>query len=135
MSTPSASEWATRIFGYGDDNVAIDGEYEGEVGCFGATLENPVSISCSDGTTCRVFYEKMNQAGTEALGVWGIIVDTQGDLFDHLEECWDDDADPYSDILYLRPVITRVEAKFGRPEPWEDDDEEEEKPGKWHRVR
>ena len=49
-----------------------------------------------DGTVAEISYGKGN------LSVWEINIKKEGCLFHHLEQCFDEDAKVYSDILYMR---------------------------------
>lgn len=96
---------ATRIYGASDDLVEVDGEGGGEVGCYGTDdKEQGVLILCSDGTVAEVKYCKRVPA------VWGIDVLRKGKLFQKLEPCDDEDADPHSDQLFLEDGIKWVYA-------------------------
>ena len=95
----------TRIYGASDDLIEFDGEYHGEVGCYGTDdNEHGVLVVCSDCTVLEVKYGKNDSA------VWGINVLRKGSLFDHIEPCDDEDADPYSDQVFLKPGIKWIYA-------------------------
>ena len=94
------SESGTKVYGASDDMIEFDGEVRGEVGCYGTDdREHGVLVMFSDATVVEVKYGK-NDAG-----IWEIKVLRKGALFDRIELCDDEDADPYSDVLYLKPGI------------------------------
>ena len=87
----------TKVYGASDDLVEVEGDINGEVGCYGTDdNEHGVLIILSDGTLLEVKYGKSDMA------IWGITLIKAGDLFDRIEPCSDEDADPYSDIAYFR---------------------------------
>lgn len=83
-----------KVYGCSDDLVEIENSKytDDEIGCF----ESDVIIIFTDGTKIRVRYPK--QPG---LGVWGINVEIQGTAEQTLTECFDGDADIYSDIFEI----------------------------------
>lgn len=90
----------TRVYGASDDLIEFDGELRGEIGCYGSgDDEHPlgVLVAFSDGTILAVRYGKPANGG-----VWAIDVLRQGDLFDRIEVCNDEDADPYSDQVFFK---------------------------------
>lgn len=89
---------ATRIYGRSDDLVEFDGDVHGEMGCFGTDEENHpgVMVVCSDGTVLVVKY------GKGGLGIWGVTVTRQGELFERIEPCEDEDAAVYSDVAHFK---------------------------------
>jgi hypothetical protein len=93
----------TRVFGYSDDNVCAEGDFSDEWGCWNTDLV----LTCSDGTELHTHYGKEINGVTD--GIWSISVIMKGALFDRLEECFDADADPYSDIVYFRDGLTAIE--------------------------
>src|SRR5690606_35610578 len=81
----------TQIYGYSDDNVAFEGDVCGEVGAYGTDdSAQGVLVVCDDGTMLEVKY------GKGGMGIWGINILKQGTLFDRVDYCSDEDADPYS---------------------------------------
>lgn len=89
----------TLVYGCSDDLLEFDGDVRGEVGCYDVKPEKPLTVTFSDGTKIEAFYEK------NELAVWGIKVLKKGKLFDRIEECDDEDADPYSDQLFFKPGL------------------------------
>ena len=83
-----------KVYGESDDLVEIEGSKytEDEIGCY----KSDVIIIFTDGTEIRVGYPK--QPG---LGVWGINVETKGTAEQKLTECFDEDAEVYSDIFEI----------------------------------
>lgn len=97
---------ATKIYGQSDDLIEVDGDVRGEVGCYG-TDENKhpgVLLTCSDGTVLAVKYGKASMA------IWQIVVHRQGDLFDRIDACMDEDANPYSDVAHFKDGLKWVMA-------------------------
>ncbi len=80
-----------KIFGHSDDLVEFEGQMNDEFDCY-----DGLKISFIDGTQVLISYGKGN------LGIWKIEVLSIGDKFDRLEECFDEDAEIYSDILYMK---------------------------------
>lgn len=87
----------TKVYGQSDDNIYFEGDVYGQVSKYN-TDEAPrgVLVYFSDGTILEVKYGKLGR------GIWGIMIHKQGDLFDRIEPCFDEDADIYSDIAYFR---------------------------------
>lgn len=87
----------TKVYGQSDDNIYFEGDVYGQVSKFG-TDDAPqgVLLFFSDGTILEVKYGKLGR------GIWGITLHNQGELFDRIELCDDEDADIYSDIAYFR---------------------------------
>lgn len=86
-----------RVYGYSDDNLVLDGApYPAdEIDCF----DQDVVIDFDDGTQIRAGYSKPN------LGVWYIKVENKGTATQKLTECFDEDAELYSDVF-------EIEAKY-----------------------
>ena len=87
----------TKIYGASDDLIEADGDVCGEVGCYGTDdQEHGVLLLLSDGTLLEVKYGKAD------MGVWGITLVIAGELFEKIEPCSDEDADPHSDVAYFK---------------------------------
>ena len=82
-----------KVYGYSDDNLVLDGApYPAdEIGCF----ESNVLVRFSDGTLIKAGYGKDN------LGVWWIKILEKGNAPQTLTECFDEDAEIYSDIFEI----------------------------------
>ena len=80
----------TKIFGVSDDLIEFRGDVQGEAGA------SKGQITCSDGTVLSVKYGKSD------LAVWQIIYIRAGDLFEKIDLCFDEDADPYSDVAHFK---------------------------------
>lgn len=90
----------TKIYGRSDDLIEFEGDVRGEFGCYGTDdRDRGVLVACSDGTLLEVKY------GKAGLGIWAITLIKQGDLFDRLEVCDDEDAKPYSDVAHFKPGL------------------------------
>lgn len=95
---------STKAFGYSDDVVAVESErFNDEFSAYGRDEANPKIVAFSDGTILEAFYPK-----NKGLGVWGIKVVKAGILFDRIDPCFDEDADPHSDIAHFRDGITNA---------------------------
>lgn len=76
-----------------------------EVGCYGTDeQEHGVLLICSDGTILEIKYGKLDA------GIWGIALHKKGSLFDGIEPCMDQDADPYSDVANFQADLSWVYA-------------------------
>lgn len=94
-----------KVYGYSDDNVCWEGDISDEVGCFRTDLV----LTFSDGTKLRTHYGK--GAGADEEGIWTIEVVAQGSLIDRIEFCHDAEAEIYSDIVYFKDGITKIESR------------------------
>jgi len=83
---------STKIYGASDDLIEFEGDVNGEVGAWDASEKRPANVACSDGTILKFLYAPDDAA------IWKIAVIERGSLFDHLEICTDENANPYSDI-------------------------------------
>jgi len=93
-------ERGTVVYGASDDLVEFDGEFRGEVGCYGTDdREKGVLVVMSDGTLLEVKYGKNEDA------IWEVKLVKKGDLFLRIDQCDDSDADPYSDVAWFAPGI------------------------------
>jgi hypothetical protein len=87
----------TKVYGASDDLIEFQGDVYGEVGCYGTDEdEHGVLVIFNDGTLLEVKYGKAD------MGIWGITVIKEGDLFEHLQICSDEDSDPHSDIALFK---------------------------------
>lgn len=93
----------TRIFGYSDDNVEAEGDISDEWGCYDTDLV----LTFSDGTVLRTHYGKTLPDGSSD-GIWTIILLNRGSLFEGIQECFDSDAEIYSDIAHFQDGLTGV---------------------------
>lgn len=90
----------TTIYGESDDLIEFEGDYVGEVSCYGTDEEDMgVIITVSDGTVLHVKY------GMRRNGVWGIDVLRQGDCYDSYEACFEETDSKYSDRVTMRGHI------------------------------
>lgn len=82
-----------KVYGYSDDIVCIEHIDGGctEVDCY----NRDVRIIFEDGTTIRVGYSKDNA------GIWWIEVEKRGTATQNLVVCEDENAEIYSDVLYI----------------------------------
>ncbi len=95
---------STRIYGASDDLVEIEGDVSGEVDCYDAD----VLLACSDGTAILAHYGKPAR-----VGVWCLTVLREGDLYEGIDLCTSEDADPYSDVVRFRDGLKWVRAGKG----------------------
>jgi len=90
----------TKIYGASDDLIEFDGDFSGEVGCFGTDdRDQGVLVYVSDGTILEVQY------GKGGAGIWEVKLLQRGSLFDKIEPCTDEDTDPYSDVAIFREGV------------------------------
>lgn len=91
---------ATKVYGCSDDLIEFDGDFRGEVGCFGTDdRDNGVLVALSDGTFLEVKFGKNDE------GIWEVKLVKKGELFDRIDQCDDADADPYSDVAHFKAGI------------------------------
>lgn len=91
----------TRVHGASDDLIEFDGDFVGEVGCYGTDdADQGVLVFMSDGTQLEVKYGKGDA------GIWGVVLVKRGELFDRIEQCTDEDARMHSDVAFFRAGIT-----------------------------
>lgn len=88
----------TRIYGTSDDLIEFEGDIYDEIGAYEAQDKG---ILLSDGTVLECSYPKKPD-----LGVWGFKLIRAGHLFDRIEECNDEDAEVYSDVVYFKDGLT-----------------------------
>lgn len=88
---------STKVYGCSDDLIEIEGDVRGEVGFYGSDdREYGVLLLFSDGTILEVKY------GKGKAGIWGIMLMNKGTLFEHINPCNDENANPYSDVAYFK---------------------------------
>ena len=93
----------TKVYGQSDDNIYLDGEYNGQYTYYGTyTAEKGILLIFNDGSILEIKY------GKAELGIWGINIIRKGDLFDRIEYCNNEDADISSDIAYFKKGISFV---------------------------
>ncbi len=101
MDEPKKGE-GTIVFGASDDLIEFRGDVYGESG-YGGDDNSGSLVIFSDGTLLIVKYGKPG-----AGGIWGITVANKGSLFDRVDVCTDEDADPYSDVAYFKTGLKRA---------------------------
>lgn len=91
-----------RIYGASDDLLEIeDSDFEeDEISCY----NQDVRLRFEDGMVARFHYPK-----AENLGVWGCEIRSAGSAGYSLSECFDENADPYSDILETDADLEEIE--------------------------
>jgi hypothetical protein len=99
----------TKVYGASDDLVEFDGDIHGEVCCYGTDDDDHpgVLLVFSDGTLLIVKYGKLGR------GIWGVTLLRQGALFQTIDQCTEEDADPYSDVAYFAPGLKWAYAANG----------------------
>ena len=95
----------TKVYGCSDDLIELDGDIYDEVDCWNGTAE----LRFNDGTLLCIKYGKDDHGG-----VWDIQVIEKGSLFDRKEECTDEDADVYSDVVYFNEGLESFEYEVRR---------------------
>ena len=94
---------STKVYGASDDLIEFEGDVRGEVNHIS---EHVCKVTMSDGTELLVKYGKPDHGG-----VWWVRLETAGPLFDHIDECFDEDATPYSDVAYFKSGLTGARCK------------------------
>lgn len=90
----------TKVYGASDDLIEFEGDFHGEVGCYGTDgRDKGVLVVMSDGTILEVKYGKHNR------GIWEVKLIKSGDLLIDIELCEDEDATIYSDIATFKSGI------------------------------
>lgn len=90
----------TKVYGASDDLIEFEGDFSGEVGCYGTDGDDHgVLVFFSDGTILEVKYGKNDAA------IWGVSLVKKGSLLDRIDQCDDEDADIYSDVAHFRDGI------------------------------
>ena len=94
---------ATKVYGASDDLIEFEGDVRGEVGCYAdEDKEDRGCIMFDDGTVLDARY------GKAGMGIWELRVINKGPLFDRIESCTDEDADPHSDVVYMKDGAKRA---------------------------
>lgn len=89
----------TVVRGRSDDLVDFEGDLYGEFYCSGNTA---LMLMLSDTTVLRISYGHKK-------GIWKIVVDHRGELFDRLDTCEEDDgSENYSDVVHFRDGLKWV---------------------------
>lgn len=88
----------TRVYGCSDDLIEVEGgKAAGEVGYYCSDDDSKGCLLVfDDGTLLSIKY------GKNGMGVWEIKLVRSGDAFDRIEQCADEDADPYSDQAFFK---------------------------------
>ena len=95
----------TKIYGQSDDNIYTEGDYSGQYAYYGTDeQEHGILLVINDGTILEIKYGKGD------LAIWGIQVIKKGILFDRIEYCDNEDANIYSDIVFLKEGIKFIYA-------------------------
>lgn len=93
----------TKIYGNSDDLIESEGDIIGEYSkSYDDRNKKGILITCSDGTHLELKYGKGD------LAVWGISVIRKGELFDHLDYCDNEMAEPNSDIAYFKEGLRYI---------------------------
>lgn len=85
----------TKVYGASDDLIEFDGDFVGEAG----GGDDARLVVLSDGTLLTVRYGKNDEA------IWEVQVLKKGSLFERIEQCTDEDAEPYSDVAHFKKGI------------------------------
>ena len=91
----------TKFYGQSDDLLYAEGDFDEEFGV--AFCPTQRALLVSDGTVLEYSYPK-----TKGLGVWGFKVLHAGPLFDRIEECDNENAEIYSDIVYFKDGVNNA---------------------------
>lgn len=88
----------TRVYGSSYDQIEFEGEVVGELNCYGEPdVDKGVLVFMPDSTLLEVKYGKNNS------DIWEVCLIRKGTHFDRIEQCDNEDADPYSDVAYFKP--------------------------------
>ena len=91
---------STKVYGASDDLIEFEGDVYGEVGYYAGNEDTaPAMIAFSDGTLLTVGY------GKNDLGIWEIKLLRAGELFQRIDPCTDEDANPHSDVAHFAPGL------------------------------
>jgi len=90
----------TRIYGASDDLIEFDGDVRGEVGFYGKDDGPGCLLVCSDGTLLEASY------GKGGAGIWCMSLLKAGKLFERIDQCTDENVDPYSDVALFHPGLS-----------------------------
>ena len=85
---------ATKVYGASDDLVEVDGDVKGEVSCYDE--EKGILVIFSDGSILQVKYGKAD------MGIWGVTLISAGNLFERIDPCMDENANPSSDVAHFK---------------------------------
>ena len=96
----------TKVYGASDDLIEFEGDVYGEVNHYS---DQPVRVTMSDGTVLKVRYGKPGHGA-----VWSVALVMAGPLFKRIDECFDDEANPYSDVAYFLDGLTGARCKGRR---------------------
>lgn len=99
---------STKVYGASDDLIEFDGDFTGEVGCYGTDdRDHGVLVTMSDGTLLEVKYGKNDE------GIWEVKVIKKGELFERIDQCDSEDASPHSDVAHFKAGIKWAYAATG----------------------
>lgn len=91
---------ATKIYGASDDLIEFEGDFKGEVGCYGTNdRDNGVLVMVSDGTMLEVKYGKNDDA------IWEVKLLKKGKLLVSIDLCTGSEADQYSDVAHFKDGV------------------------------
>ena len=92
-----------KVYGRSDDLIEF---FKDNGGCFGEVsaynVEEGVMVTFDDGTIA-VF-----KCGKADMAIWQAIILKKGQLFDRVEICDDEEAEIYSDVLYLKEGVKKA---------------------------
>jgi len=101
----------TKVYGTSDDLVELEGDFYGEIGCYGTDdREKGVLLVFSDASILEVKYRKNGDA------IWEVKLLKKGSLFSYITLCTNSEAKIYSDIAYFDDGIEWAYACTGE---WE----------------
>lgn len=96
-----------KLYGQSDDNIYAEGIINGQFSHYEShkDINEILCYTMSNekiNTVVIFYYSKPNK------GIWGINVLKKGTDFDYIDFCEDEDADIYSDILYLNKNVDKI---------------------------
>lgn len=87
----------TKVYGCSDDLIEFEGDLKGEVGCYATDgPDHGLLLIFSDGSILEAKY------GKAKMGIWGVQLINPGVLFEKIDPCMDEEADPYSDVAHFK---------------------------------
>jgi len=100
----NGEEMSTKVYGASDDLIEFEGDVDGEVGFYSSKEDGSEQclVMFDDGTMLAVSY------GKPTGGIWRIDLLQSGSLFERIDVCNDEDADPHSDVAYFRDGLKKA---------------------------
>ena len=100
------SEATLRVYGASDDLIEVEGPNFSEE--FNPPYGEESDLTMSDGTVLTVKYGKDIKHDVdlfEEFAIWKITLKKQGPAFLSIDECFDEEGNPPSDIAHFKPEV------------------------------